>query len=435
MRVSEPPRYVAGSSRDEVWAHFPSGVIVRASRGRGRAYPGLAGLAPPTGPLYTALTTVARRGGAVLDVGCGAGAGTRVLVDAGLAAVGIDCDSSALAFARAWVPEAEYVESDLAAPPPLPRASAAIVADVLGVAAEPGTILRTLRELVTDAACVLIGEPAAGGAGRVVSPLRRGFGQRGLASLARRAGFVLEGWACEPGTFLACLVRPDPARLARSISGAEALLGRGQVKGALERLREHRAGRDGELDAEAHALEGRLRLRLGQGDAAARAFLCASELVPEHPGALAGLATLALASGDRAASAALARRACAADPGDLDAAVAAACAAEEVDDSAAERAWETAHAIAPAEVPVAARLAELAARRGDLGRAIAVLERVRSYEPPPPVALHALMARLLAAVGRTGDAQLECKLGLARCPEDEELRQLSRELRRDAVAS
>lgn len=435
MRASEPPRYVAGSSRDEVWAHFASGVIVRATRGRARAYPGLSGLAPPTGPLYTALVSMSRPGRPVLDVGCGAGTGTRLLVDGGADAVGVDADSTALAFARAWVPEATFHESDLGTVPAVPRCGAAIVADVLGLAQDPAAILRAVRETVADGACVLVGEPAVGGGVRVIGPLRRAFGQRGLVALARRAGFLLDGWACEPGTFLACLLRPDPLRAAQAVAEAEALGSAGDARAALARLASHRGGSDRDLDAEAFALEGRLRLRLGDGDGAARGFLAAIELVPDHPGALAGLSTLSLAAGDRRAALELSGRARVADPGDLDAAVAAACAAEEVDDAAAEQAWEVASALAPAEVPVAGRLAELAARRGDLARAIVVLERVRGYQPPPPVALHALLARLLLAVGRAGDALLECKLGLARSPDDEELLELAGELRRDAVAS
>src|SRR5258708_6133104 len=92
-------RFDAGPGT-EIVGRFADGGAVRAERGRTRSYPGLVAEAPSTVAFYE--LACEELGGArrVLDVGCGAGAGSGLLAETFEEVVGIDRDEAAVQFAR-----------------------------------------------------------------------------------------------------------------------------------------------------------------------------------------------------------------------------------------------------------------------------------------------------------------------------------------------
>jgi 2-polyprenyl-3-methyl-5-hydroxy-6-metoxy-1,4-benzoquinol methylase len=159
--TSTEPVYVDGTGRGEVWAHFPSGTIVRALRDRTRSYPKLAGEAPPTRAIYGALTRLAPNALRVIDAGSGSGAGTARLAEQFDTVIGIDRDPQAVAFAREYAPLASFETADLEELSRGDPADALIVCDVLGHVKRPAAVLRKLRARLSAGATVLIAEPTA----------------------------------------------------------------------------------------------------------------------------------------------------------------------------------------------------------------------------------------------------------------------------------
>jgi 2-polyprenyl-3-methyl-5-hydroxy-6-metoxy-1,4-benzoquinol methylase len=85
--------------------------------------------------------------------------------------------------------------------------AAAIVADTLGHVADPETFLRNVRACLAPAATLVIAEPLAQLAQRLTAPARRAFTKQELGAILTRAGFVVEGWLCTAGSFVACVAR------------------------------------------------------------------------------------------------------------------------------------------------------------------------------------------------------------------------------------
>ena len=115
--------------------------------------------------VYEAAAAVARKIGArtIIDVGCGSGA-KLVELHPEFQIVGVDFGEN-LAACRRRHPYGVWVEHDLEAPelPPLPAGTAAgavvVCADVIEHLVAPERLLTTLRDLLVDAAAVVISTP------------------------------------------------------------------------------------------------------------------------------------------------------------------------------------------------------------------------------------------------------------------------------------
>src|SRR5258706_12069790 len=134
MKVGAPvvvPSYVDHPTSPDVPGRFGDGPALSIRRGRARSYPGLKGEAPPTLPLYERAIAQLGPMRRILDAGCGAGAGTQILMQHYHEVVGIDRDARALQFARHCAPGAKLVEGDLSFPQVIGTVDGAVVIDVL----------------------------------------------------------------------------------------------------------------------------------------------------------------------------------------------------------------------------------------------------------------------------------------------------------------
>jgi SAM-dependent methyltransferase len=98
-------------------------------------YPAMAERLMPVARAAADLASITK-GDRVLDVACGMGNGARVAVERGAEAVGIDIEPELLALARTAVPEAEFVEGDVAELP-APDAAFDVVLSIFGVMYAP----------------------------------------------------------------------------------------------------------------------------------------------------------------------------------------------------------------------------------------------------------------------------------------------------------
>src|SRR5882724_5792450 len=204
--VTPLPSY-AGDLRTGVFmAEFKSGARVPVNVSRARAYPGLASTAPSTVPFYAAVEDMNLRG-PVLDAGAGSGEGARTLRDAGREVVAVELDRAAAHFLREYAPGVQVVEADLCLDAPVSGMAAAVVADTLGHVADPEAFLRNLRRCLTEDGTLLIAEPLAQLAQRLVAPARRAWTKQELGAILTRSGFVVDGWLSSSGTFVACVAR------------------------------------------------------------------------------------------------------------------------------------------------------------------------------------------------------------------------------------
>ena len=410
--VRPPPRYTGGGKATEAWAHFESGVAVPVTVGRVRSYPSLSGCAPSTLPFYRAFASTLTAESRVIDAGCGAGTGSSILKASAGQVVGVDSDHRALAFAREYAAGVEFIQSAFDAPPTATKATHAVVADVLGHLAEPERFLASLRGSLEEGAKVLVAEPVAFVAQRLVVPVRRAFSLRSLEALLTRGGFRASAWVADTGTFIACLAVPSDDAAAAELAVAAGCR-ESDPDRALEALT--RAAKSGlrDVQREAALLEADLRVALGNGDAAVAAFIRAAELDATDARPVAGLALLALGSGALEDAMQLASRAAELDPTDPAASRAIAQAMDQLSTRDAFHAYRIAERLAPTELGVVSRLAALAADRGDYAFGISVFERLRSYGDTLPLDFYVTLALLYLAEGRRADAILELRVARA----------------------
>lgn len=412
LKAEATPIYVAGSLPGEVWAHFPSGAIVKAPRGRARSYPGLVGEAPPTGAFYGAALQLAREVTRVIDAGCGSGAGTRRLTQRFDCVTAIECDGPALAFAREHAPLGHFVQADLCRRLDVPAAEAAILADVLGHVKDPSACLRNVAARLVADAPVLIAEPCAHAAQHLVAPARRAFGRRALRSLLLRSGLEIDAWLLEAGSFIACVARCSADPAIQSLVEAEraSITDRTASRAAYDR-----AARSGRADArlEATVAIAELELERGDGDAAVAALFQAGELDPKDPRPLVGLSRISLITGSAHDALKLALDAVRLDPSDASATAAVARAAGHLQHPDAFTAWRLAAGLAPDDAAIATELARCAAERGDYAFGLAALTRLRQYAEAFSPSLHVTVAWLLIAEGHLADAVIEARTATA----------------------
>ena len=416
------PRYVAGPKPSVAWAHFADGSTVQVFKDRRRSYPGLVGEAPPTSAFYRAAGEALRPARSVVDMGCGAGVGTQILARDFDEVVGIDCDREALAFAERFAPAARYARSaeDIESP------DAAVLVDVLGCAALPLEVLRSIRRRAKPDARVLVAEPAAYASQVLRPPARRAFTRRGLSRLLASAGYEVETWLADRSTFHCCVAKPIDDTW-QHLASAEASIEAGDSPAALRALELAAKGKHPVFQVEVALAKASLAFALGDGDTAARAYFQARELDRSDSAACAGLARIALATGARDDALSLAIEAARTAPCNADAVATAALVTEETGSDALDG-WRVAANLAPDDLGIAIRLAQAASVRNDHDYAVRALERVRAYGDDHGAPFHVTLAWLLVAAGRAEDAKLEARIASSAAPDDEAVLELCRHL-------
>ncbi len=411
------PRYRAGDSEREALACFASGATLAVERGRARAYPGLATLAPNTLPLY-GVAHLLPAGEHALDLGSGAGMGVRVLTSQFRTVTAVDRDEAALAFARQYSVGAGYIVHDLMRPLELPAADAVFSIDVLGHVDRPEALLQTAsRSLKADGRLVLA-EARAHVSQRLSPPARRAFSTQELEQLLVRCGLELETWICDQGTFLCGLARRSRVDERMRLLEAMSLLDDGQNDAALSLLENSAEAAEGAYQLEALLSLADVLLQLGDGDGAASAYLRARESYPDDARPLAGLAHIQLLVGLPNQALGLAVEALRRNPTNAMGATLAAVASEELGHPDAFNAWRVAVNLAPDSLDAASGLARVASQPSHVQLALATLDRLRAYGDPLGAPFHIALGTLLMKAGRLEDASLEARLAASLAPRD-----------------
>ncbi len=418
----EVPEYAEAPREGRAVARFRD-KSVEIAVGRVRSYPSLSGEAPDTRGFYELAAVRFEGARRILDVGCGAGKGARLLAETCEEVIAVDTDRSAVEFATAHAPRAKVLLADFAKPPSIVAADAAVVVDVLGHARDPLTLLRSVHACLAPGALVMVAEARASPTQTLRAPARRAFSGRALEALLAAAGFQVEERGPSAGPFVMCVARrvEDPA--CDALMDAVRSLREGNPDGASAAL--HRAAESSRTAVRAEALVslGELLFACGDGDGAARAHFAARTADPSDPRADAGLARLSLAMGERTDALMLARAARALDPSDVTAACALAMA---MNGPAAAEQLRVASALAPDDATIAITYA---VKAGTNDSAIYAMERARRYGDVLPSHFHVVLANLLLRDGRTADATIEARLAEATAPDSAEVAALWKTLR------
>ena len=417
------PSYELGKRDGEIFARFASGKRVQVLRGRERAYPGLTSVAPSTLPFYQVFADHIS-GKHVLDVGSGSSQGTLVLCERVSHVTALDNDARALEFGREYAPSAEFLHGDLCHGLPVDRADAAVVADVLAHVARPEALLRGLRACLPVGSQLFVAEGKAYPGQTLTAPARRAFSARALARVLLRSGFELDEEMLIGATFLALVARRGgDAQLDALVEGFHQV-GRGQFAIAREELSRARKSERKDIQLEALLGEAEAAFALNDGDAAVRAYFDANALDAEDGRALAGLARIALVTGEFEDALRLSLDSLQRDPTEPLSNLAVALAAEQVAHPGAFDAWRVSASLAPDDPEIATGLARVAAASQNYSFAIQAFERLRTYGGPLGVEFHVTLGWLLLADGRKNDAATEARYAQALAPQDEAVTEL-----------
>ena len=431
-KLGREPHYEIGRRETEILARFPSGKRLAVTRGRARAYPGLTGAAPSTLAFYQAFAPLVS-GKHVIDAGAGSGLGTRVLCESVPHVSALDCDARALDFAREYTPNAQFLQADLCHGPPLDRADAAVVVDVLGHLARPEAALRGLRACLPVGAQLFVAEAKAYPSQHLTAPARRAFSQAALVALLLRSGFDLEEIVCSGANFVALVARrTDDAAVEALVEGFHQA-GRGQLAAARTEFSRALRSERSSVRLEARLGEAEAAFALNDGDGAVRAYFEANSLSADDGRGLSGLARIALATGEQSDALRLALDALKRDPTEGSAHAAMAFAAEQLAHPDTFNAWRIAANLAPDDPEVAVGLARVSAARQNYSFAIHAMERLRGYDGPLGVDFHVTLGWLLLADGRPSDAATEARYAVAIAPGHEAVTELGDAVRAAAV--
>lgn len=420
--LSGAPIYSGDLRSGLLIAEFKSGARVPVNVSRARSYPALTSPAPSTLAFYSALGEMSLTG-AVLDAGSGSGEGARALSVAGHAVTAVELDQSAAAFSREYADGVRVVEADLCLQAPLSGFAAGIVADTLGHAADPEAFLRNLRACLTSGASLLVAEPLAHPAQRLLAPARRAFTPQELGAMLTRTGFAVDGWLSTSGTFVACVARRIEDPVIDALNAAGSLATAGHYTAARELLAGVRTERRA-LALELLLAQAELGMAERAGDIAARAYFQARELEPLDARALTGLSRIALGIGQQEDALRLALDAARAQPASALAAATLAIVGERLEHPDAFNAWRAAVNLAPDDVGIVTGLGRCAAARGEYHYAICAFDRARAYGDEFGPEFHVTLGWLLLADGRRHDAVLEARHAQALAPGDEAAQEL-----------
>lgn len=313
----QEPTYIQSRQRSEYVAHFGSGATIQVELGRKRRYPGLAGPAPLTHLCYRHIIDQEPRASRILDIGCGSGVGLRWLLQATHARLtGLDSDGRAVAFAREYVPEAEVIHADAETLNVQSNGCVGVVVDVLGLVADPVKLLRGIASNISHLDSLFLVEPVSREQA-LIAPARRSFSPQMLMTILVRSGFAIDqidhlscGMYC-----VAAHPARDPASDQLKAAEQAYLLHQSQM--VIELCQSIRTSSNLAIRAEAALLEARLRCDLEQRDWAIALLSDARALIPYDARPIAGLARLALVTGNHDQATCLAEQAVRVDPAEF----------------------------------------------------------------------------------------------------------------------
>lgn len=416
-KAGNEPDYEFGRRESELIARFPSGKRVAVLRGRERAYPGLRSVAPGTLPFYRLFAPLIA-GKHVLDAGSGSGVGTRLLCDQVPHVTALDNDARALEFSREYAANAEYLQTDLCHGSAVDRADAAILVDVLGHVARPDAVLHGLRACIPVGGQLFVAEPKAYGAQRLLAPASRAFSQPALQRLLLRAGFELESTIFTGANFVALVGRRSgDVELEALVEGFHQAR-RGQFSAARTEFTRASLSPRHEIKLEALLGAAEAAFDSNDGDGAVRRYFEANTLDPADGRALAGLAHVALATGQLEDAFGLSVDAIKREPTESAAHASMAIAAEQLERPEAFNAWLAAVSLAPNDPSFATGLARMSAARQNFAFAIQVFERLRGYSTVLGPDFHVTLGWMLLADGRKNDAGVEARYAAAIAPDE-----------------
>jgi SAM-dependent methyltransferase len=367
----------------------------------------------------------------VFDIGCGVGEGLRHLSRTYGKTSGLDKDGRALAFARQICPDSRLIQADIPGQTfRIEPFQVAYTVDVLGHLERPERSLRMLANRLAPPHSIVVCEPLATPAQRLIAPARRAFSERSLHALLVRSGFLIEQWLATTSPFLLvyAVAHRDPSISA--LDDAERHFERGALDSALELATRACNTSLASLKFEAKLLRARLLIEHHRRDEATAVLLEAREVDPSDSRPLVALAELTRLAGNDELALSLAKEATSLDLLEVSGLCALASLYQSTQPKEALNAWLVAHALAPDHSGIALRLCETALAVDDSPLAITVLERLRRYHSKKQDAgQHIAMAWLLAQSGRTLQAQLEAKLAETLAPTSPDLAELREFLR------
>jgi Flp pilus assembly protein TadD len=390
---------------------------VSVTRGRTRCHPGLVDVAPDTSPFYgfaaRALAETARG----IDFGCGAGAGTAILLAHWEHVTGWDPDPVAISFARALCSGGAFETGEA---PGQSDFDAGVLIDVLGHVRRPFSVLRTFWRSVAPCAPVIVAEPRAHCSQLLMSPARQAFSRRALGGLLGAAGFDVERWASSAAGFNTCLAFKRATSHEQDLEDAIRAMESGALTRATQLLRSASQSESADVRVEVALAEASLAIAASDGDAAVGCFLRASQDGPEDPRPLSGMARLLAMAGDATEARRLADGAVELDPTDASAHAILALLVETQAPVYARTCWHAATHLAPSDPWIVAEFAQRFAQAGSCDAAIAAVERLLDYPDEIDAEFHLAFANVFERAGRTDDARIQARMALARQPDGEE---------------
>ncbi len=415
--------YARTSTAPERKATFENGETVRVRAGRVRAYPGLPSEAPPTLPFYKLAGEELPENACVLDVGCGAGLGTRLLTQRGRKVVGLDESAEAVAFARHFAGSAELSNADAGRGLPALALDAAVFVDVLGHMIAPFDALAAVHERLRAGSVIFVAEQAAHPEQCLRAPVRRAFSQRGLASLLAATGYRIVKWHCT-GTFLACTAEyvDDPA-----VASLVAATRTQQTRWALPLYEAAKKSENSHVVLEALLGAAETCINMGDGDGACKNLFDARALAPEDPRPCIGLSRIALLTNSYDDAKAMAELAIKLDPSESTAYAMLALARDATFEPSVHP-WRQAVNLSPDSAEYVDMLLDASAAAGDSKLGVYAAERLRAYAGGN-TATQVTYAKALLMDGREADARYEIEVALKEEPENAALSQRMTDLK------
>ncbi len=412
------PRYVSNDGHGQWCAVFPSGKHVTIDPGRVRNYPGFNGDSPPTAALYAAVAG-AVDATTVIDAGAGCGEGAALLQRHHARVLAVDCDEQAVGYGRLFAPNVAWSQADLANLSGVASADLVCVVDVLTHLREPGPALCALRSRVAARGRLFVAEARAVPSQQLRAPQRRGYCRTELVAALTRAGFRIERSVPVGSEFISLLAEPDETPASSTLVEAVARMkevGAGEDSQLREQLEIcQRTGRAG-IVVEASLMLAELACKAGDHDLAMGQLERLVERRPRDGRVWSALSNVARQRGGVEQAWHFAVQATDVDPGCYVANLSLALSAQLARRPDAVEAWGYVARLCPAEVAPVARLARVAAERGDYKTGIVAFERLLSYANEPNLEVNTTLGWLLLMDGQLGSAMHHATRTLFRDP-------------------